>query len=384
MAGSPRPGRSNMLILSRTTPRPSISTSCTDGTARTRPRGTPAPTTASAGAARTPDPAAQRRPREAGPAPVPPPDRRGLTQDERGLATRDSVCIRCDRVDGFPCLLGGKADAQVTCVDPALQHDNVRLVTRAHVIRLETDGGGRAVTAVVTEIEDADGGVETVRFSADVVVLAAGAVPAAVHGRGDRREGTSQADERGREQRRPTSVHRRRDDRLAGELGERARQRHLQRMVGLTVRRHVPPVEHAGGQHPGVLARAVHGDRLPATAVAQPGVPLLVVERDVGRCLQRRGVQPRALQDPEGAVDVHRLPGVRRAGEGQQVGRQVEPLVHHADGLQGLVARTRQHRRGDVADRPLHRAVGRQRDDRPVVVALDETRADDLGDDDRL
>ena len=36
------------------------------------------------------------------------------------MATRDSVCIRCDRVDGFPCLLGGKADAQVICVDPAL------------------------------------------------------------------------------------------------------------------------------------------------------------------------------------------------------------------------------------------------------------------------
>jgi choline dehydrogenase-like flavoprotein len=102
-----------------------------------------------------------------------------LTQDARGGATRDSVCIRCDRVDGFPCLLGGKADAQVTCVDPALEHDNVRLVTRAHVTRLETGEGGRAVTAVVTEIEDADGGVETVRFSADVVVLAAGAVNSA-------------------------------------------------------------------------------------------------------------------------------------------------------------------------------------------------------------
>ena len=89
------------------------------------------------------------------------------------------MCIRCDRVDGFPCLLGGKADAQVICVDPALEHDNVRLVTRAHVTRLETDEGGRAVTAVVTEIGDADGGVETVRFSADVVVVAAGAVNSA-------------------------------------------------------------------------------------------------------------------------------------------------------------------------------------------------------------
>src|SRR6478672_7787119 len=89
-----------------------------------------------------------------------------LTQDDTGSATRSSACIRCDRVDGFPCLLGAKSDAQVICVDPALQHDNVRLVTHANVTRLETDEGGRTVAAVVTEIRDADGGMETVRFSA--------------------------------------------------------------------------------------------------------------------------------------------------------------------------------------------------------------------------
>ena len=64
------------------------------------------------------------------------------SQDERGWATRDSVCIRCDRVDGFPCVLNAKSDAQVICVDPALEHDNVRLVTNAHVLRLETDATG--------------------------------------------------------------------------------------------------------------------------------------------------------------------------------------------------------------------------------------------------
>ena len=35
-----------------------------------------------------------------------------LTQDAHGRATTDSRCIRCDRVDGFPCLLGAKADAE--------------------------------------------------------------------------------------------------------------------------------------------------------------------------------------------------------------------------------------------------------------------------------
>ena len=43
-----------------------------------------------------------------------------------------SRCIRCDRVDGFPCLVDAKADAQVICVDPALEHPNVELVTNAH------------------------------------------------------------------------------------------------------------------------------------------------------------------------------------------------------------------------------------------------------------
>jgi choline dehydrogenase-like flavoprotein len=103
-----------------------------------------------------------------------------LTQDAHGKATRDSVCIRCDRVDGFPCLIGGKADAQVICVDPALTHDNVTLQTNAHVTRLETDPAGRTVTAVVAEVKDPDGVAQTVRFSADVVVVACGAVNSAV------------------------------------------------------------------------------------------------------------------------------------------------------------------------------------------------------------
>jgi choline dehydrogenase-like flavoprotein len=99
-----------------------------------------------------------------------------LTQDALGGATRESACIRCDRVDGFPCLLDAKSDAQVICVDPALAYDNVELVTNAHVRRLETDSTGRTVTRVVTELGDGS----TVGFSADVVVVSAGAVNSAV------------------------------------------------------------------------------------------------------------------------------------------------------------------------------------------------------------
>ncbi|WP_060902716.1 GMC oxidoreductase [Streptomyces europaeiscabiei] len=98
-----------------------------------------------------------------------------LTQDDNGRATHDSVCIRCDRVDGFPCLVGAKSDAQVICVDPALEYDNVTMVTNANVRRLETDPTGRTVTSVVAELRN---GV-TEGFSADIVVVAAGAVNSA-------------------------------------------------------------------------------------------------------------------------------------------------------------------------------------------------------------
>lgn len=98
-----------------------------------------------------------------------------LTQDEHGRAAHGSACIRCDRVDGFPCLMGAKSDAQVICVDPALEHDNVTMVTNADVRRLETDPTGATVTGVVAEL---DGGTTT--FRADIVVVACGALNSAL------------------------------------------------------------------------------------------------------------------------------------------------------------------------------------------------------------
>jgi choline dehydrogenase-like flavoprotein len=98
-----------------------------------------------------------------------------LTQDENGRATHDSVCIRCNRVDGFPCLVNGKSDAQVICVDPALEHDNVRMITGADVRKLQTDPSGRSVSKVVAELEDGS----TAEFSGDIVVVACGAVNSA-------------------------------------------------------------------------------------------------------------------------------------------------------------------------------------------------------------
>ena len=90
-------------------------------------------------------------------------------------APEDSLCIRCDTCDGFPCLVRAKSDAEVNCVRPALSHPNVTLMTGAKVIRLQTDPIGHQITAVETEI-----GGETHAFSADIVVAACGAINSAV------------------------------------------------------------------------------------------------------------------------------------------------------------------------------------------------------------
>jgi len=87
---------------------------------------------------------------------------------------RKSACIRCATCDGHPCLINAKSDAQVICVDPALEHPNVTLVTGAYVSRLDTDASGRQVTGVQVE---RNGAREA--YSADVVVVSAGAINSA-------------------------------------------------------------------------------------------------------------------------------------------------------------------------------------------------------------
>ena len=97
----------------------------------------------------------------------------GIMIDESNA--KRSRCIRCDTCDGFPCLVQAKADAQVVCVDPALEHGNVTLVTGAYVDRLETGATGGEVTAVHVE---RNGGRETYR--GDVVVVSGGAINSSV------------------------------------------------------------------------------------------------------------------------------------------------------------------------------------------------------------
>ena len=96
----------------------------------------------------------------------------GIMLDEKNR--RKSACIRCATCDGHPCLVNAKSDAQVVCVDPALEHPNVTLLTNAKATRLTTSPSGREVTSVVVE---RDGRIE--EYSADIVAVSCGAINSA-------------------------------------------------------------------------------------------------------------------------------------------------------------------------------------------------------------
>jgi choline dehydrogenase-like flavoprotein len=99
-----------------------------------------------------------------------------LNEDKNGRAAPTSICIRCDAFDGFPCLLNGKADAQVMSVDPTLAaHDNVSLLTGAYADKLLTDAAGKTITGVQVQ----NGGITEI-LTADIVVVACGALSSAL------------------------------------------------------------------------------------------------------------------------------------------------------------------------------------------------------------
>jgi choline dehydrogenase-like flavoprotein len=97
----------------------------------------------------------------------------GIKLNQSNLA--QSECIRCDSCDGFPCLVRGKADAEVNGINPALSYANVTLKTDAKVLRLHTSESGREVTGVETEIEN-----QTYLFKGDIVIAACGSINSAV------------------------------------------------------------------------------------------------------------------------------------------------------------------------------------------------------------
>jgi len=92
----------------------------------------------------------------------------GVMLDEQNMPY--SACVRCSTCDGFPCLVHAKSDAEVLAVRPALEHDNVTLLTNARAVRLNTNAAGSAVSEVVVE---RDGARES--YTADLVVVSCGA-----------------------------------------------------------------------------------------------------------------------------------------------------------------------------------------------------------------
>jgi choline dehydrogenase-like flavoprotein len=96
----------------------------------------------------------------------------GVMLDENNAQA--SKCIRCATCDGYPCLVYAKSDAQVCCVDPALEYPNVQLLTNAYVQRLETNASGREISSVVVERNG-----KTEIFTGDIVVASAGAINSA-------------------------------------------------------------------------------------------------------------------------------------------------------------------------------------------------------------
>lgn len=87
---------------------------------------------------------------------------------------RKSACVRCATCDGFPCLLDAKSDAQTCAVEPALDYENVTLLTDALVTRLETDASGRRISAVRVNRNGAEE-----LYSADIVAVSCGAINSA-------------------------------------------------------------------------------------------------------------------------------------------------------------------------------------------------------------
>jgi choline dehydrogenase-like flavoprotein len=85
-----------------------------------------------------------------------------------------SPCIKCNTCDGFPCLVDAKADSHIVCINEALKHSNVSLITDAYVERLETDPTGREISHVVVKRNHHEE-----IYKANIVVVSCGAINSA-------------------------------------------------------------------------------------------------------------------------------------------------------------------------------------------------------------
>ena len=85
-----------------------------------------------------------------------------------------SECIRCETCDGFPCLVNAKGDAEVSCLNHALSHSNVTLLTGAQVEKIETDAQGNKVESVKVTHSG-----QKKEFKASLIICSAGAINSA-------------------------------------------------------------------------------------------------------------------------------------------------------------------------------------------------------------
>jgi choline dehydrogenase-like flavoprotein len=88
--------------------------------------------------------------------------------------TETEAPVVLENFDGFPDLTDSKADAQVTCLRPALRHKNITLLANAYVEKLLTSENGERVTEAVVIING-----ERMLFSANNFFIACGAVNSA-------------------------------------------------------------------------------------------------------------------------------------------------------------------------------------------------------------
>ncbi len=87
----------------------------------------------------------------------------------------NSLCIRCDTCDGYPCLVNAKSDAHRICIAPTLkQYSNVHLLTHAKALRILTDSSGKRATEVVVEHEG-----KIVHIKANRIIVSCGAINSA-------------------------------------------------------------------------------------------------------------------------------------------------------------------------------------------------------------
>ena len=82
-----------------------------------------------------------------------------------------SLCVRCDTCDGYPCLVDAKSDSHRLCIEPIQKEANITLLTKAKAMRLNTDSIGKKVTEVEVERE---GNRE--KYTADLFITSCGAI----------------------------------------------------------------------------------------------------------------------------------------------------------------------------------------------------------------